>query len=609
MSNPDFFCPGKGRLGAIFGNINRNRTALGFSIVNDLVFTFSRDADPKDLKQRILERVKKLNIEKITPREEHFSYKYMQIQLDSFKIYIPTLIIIMGLLSLTTTFIIYNRFIISQRKEIGTLLCLGHSKREVIKSYVYAAMLLGSLSSVLGLAISLLTRNSFASTQAKSLDLPVLYTNIYFISLLKGALFGITITVIAPLLLLPRLLRLSPHEIIRETVKQGTLQNTIILPFFRRLSFLSSEVRYAMRNIIRHKWLSISTITCIGLSLGISISYIITTTSIKKTVVERAKNEQWDLAVDFFYPMYIDELRPVNETPGVTHCEPYIRKSAEVMWLNRCKDSRVLGVNPESAMRRVSLRDGVWLREARGREIILNQDIADALGVGVNEEVKLKVNQKYFPLKVVGISSDYLLGQSVIPLATAQEIFECSDEATGVFLATAPRTSSAAIKSALQQFDFVGRVTDKMSNNKEALDILTELMGTVYLSAIFSIIISLIYIYTNVNLTIFERKAEFAILRSLGYGKKSIRKIILSQVLISGFFGGIVCIPVAVVTSKILNQQLSKAWYQVQNHYALFDFAGFILLAMIFMPLVALPAIKFIQNFDIGEILYQRNIE
>lgn len=204
-ANPDFFIPGKGSLGVIYGNIRRNNISLGFTLVNDLLFKFSNGVDPGQVKTRILERVKNLDLEKIIQQKDHFSYKYMELDLNAFKVYVPAIILIMGALSFIITFVIYNRLIINQRKEIGTLLCLGYKKREVINSFLLGSLVLGSAGSALGLIISLLVRNIFAYVQYIALDLPVLYLSIYPVSLVKGAVFGILITLIPPFLLISRL--------------------------------------------------------------------------------------------------------------------------------------------------------------------------------------------------------------------------------------------------------------------------------------------------------------------------------------------------------------------------------------------------------------------
>jgi len=609
-TNPDFFSPGKGTLGAIFGNVERNREALGFSMTNDLIFKFSKGADPASLRELILKKLNKLNIEKVIPNKEHFSYKYMDLELHGFDLYTPAIIIIMGILSFTTGFVIYNRFVIIQRKEIGTLLCLGYTAKEIIYSFLLGTLALGILGSLSGLVSSLLVRDIFAYFQSVALDLPVLYTGIYLISLIKGIVFGVIITIIPPLLLLPKLFKLSPHEIIRNSVKEGAFEKGILVAMLEKLPFKSLEFKYTVRNMIRQKWLTISTIVCIGLSIGVAIAYVASITSVNQTVTDSFNYEDWDLGVDFLYPMYLDEIEAAKKIPGVVKYEPLIRRFAEIKANTSLKDSSVLGINPTSAMKRVRLIDGKWFSGTNEKEIILNRDISDALGVGVGQWVEIKINEEYFKSKVVGITSEFSVGQSLIPFTEAQQIFEYPDEATGMFVNINEAESNIeTIKNAFYEFEYVGSVTKKSEVLGELLRLMHDLMGIVYLSAGFSVIVALVFIYTNINLVIFERKGEFALLRSLGYQGKNIRKIISSQSLINGIMGCIFSIPVAMLTTAVLNQRLGKAWYHVYNHFVVSDFLLMTIPALALMPLMTIPAVKFINNFKLSEIIHQKTIE
>ncbi|MGA1871876.1 MAG: hypothetical protein ACMUJM_25420 [bacterium] len=99
---------------------------------------------------------------------------------------------------------------------------------------------------MLGLGISILVRDISTYVEVKSLGLPILYNKIYCISLFKGILFGMGVTLIPPLLLLPRILRLSSQEIIKERIRENTRGKSILLTISRKLPFLSLEFRYTL---------------------------------------------------------------------------------------------------------------------------------------------------------------------------------------------------------------------------------------------------------------------------------------------------------------------------------------------------------------------------
>src|SRR5262249_47339360 len=97
-SNPTYFVPERGSLGFVFGNLDAMTDRLGFVLVNDLVFLIDPAANADAVKQAILTRLGKLNIDQVSPRTRHFGYQYVQMQLESVRVYIPALLaVLMGL--------------------------------------------------------------------------------------------------------------------------------------------------------------------------------------------------------------------------------------------------------------------------------------------------------------------------------------------------------------------------------------------------------------------------------------------------------------------------------------------------------------------------------
>ena len=114
-SNPTYFVPERGSLGFIFGNLEAMSDALGFTLVNDLVFLFDAGADPSLVKQRVLTRLSKLNIEQVSPRDRHFSYQYVQLQLESTRVFVPALVTVLMALTFIVVSINVSRMIAAER--------------------------------------------------------------------------------------------------------------------------------------------------------------------------------------------------------------------------------------------------------------------------------------------------------------------------------------------------------------------------------------------------------------------------------------------------------------------------------------------------------------
>ncbi|MCP4630011.1 MAG: ABC transporter permease, partial [bacterium] len=529
-SNPDYFVPEKGTLGVVFGNLRQVDDALGFTMVNDLIFTFREGVDETALKTEIVNRLSKLNIEKVISGKEHFSYRFMQMDLDALASYVPAFVIILVGTSFLISLLTFNRMVHQQRKQIGTLFAIGYTRHAALRSYLFGGLCLGLVGCLMGVALSFGVRNAFSLTYAYALGLPVCYNFLFLPSLLQGILLGLIVILISASLPSLKYLRHTPQEVIRGKAGPGIVIGGVIRRLFRWMAFLPIGYRFALRNLFRRKWMTLSTIICLALSIGVAISYMISITSINYTVENAFTSENWNMAVDFLYPVFEEDLSEINSTQGVQEIEPYLRgfvevgkvppgKTAPAMFEN----SSLLGIQPNTRMKRVRLTAGQSLRSTGRRQIIVSQDVSDRLDAKIGDELVIQKNQSHFTCELVGITSQIIMGRSIVPYQTAQEVLGYLDEATGVYV----RSASDVVTDRLYQTEYVGKVTVKHQLVSSFLKIMNEIMLIVYLATGISILMALMFIFTSVVLSITEQGGEYAILKSIGYEKKSLAKIIV----------------------------------------------------------------------------------
>jgi putative ABC transport system permease protein len=172
-ANADYVVPEKGALGVVFTGLGRVSDAIGFTMVNDLLFRFEPGADPSGVTAAILARLGRLSLERVQPREEHCIWKYLPVDLEAFEINTPSLVVILGVLAFVLTLITVNRLVLDQRREIGVLLALGYGRARVLMAYLGAGALLGVIGGVMGVGLAFLFRNLFAGAYADALGMPL----------------------------------------------------------------------------------------------------------------------------------------------------------------------------------------------------------------------------------------------------------------------------------------------------------------------------------------------------------------------------------------------------------------------------------------------------
>ena len=134
-------------------------------------------------------------------------------------------------------------------------------------------------------------------------------------------------------------------------------------------------------------------------------------------------------------------------------------------------------------------------------------------------------------------------------------------------------------------------------------------MLIVYVATAISIFMALMFIFASVVLSITEQEGEYAILQSIGYGKKSLAKIIFCEVMAQGILACMLSIPLAIGISSYLNYRLGQAWFRVINTLTLPDFTIVISAALILIPFSAYPGMKQVFRHNISEANRSRAIE
>lgn len=606
-ANPDYFVPEKGSLGVVFTGLARVSDALGFTMVNDLLVRFDPGADRRGVRDAVVEQLARLNLERAILKEEHFIWRYLQLALEAFGVYAPSIVLTLGTLSLVLTLITVNRLVLDQRTEIGALLALGYRRRQVLRAYLEVGALLGSGGGVIGVGLAFVFRDLFAGTYARALGVPEVLPAVLPALLITGFSMAVVGTVAATAFPVWRMLRLPPQSIVRAPVRDGVRFGRWIRWAFAAMAGLPLPVRFGIRNMIRRPGRTLSTVLAIGFSLGVSIAYVVSLTSTLQTVELVLGRERWDLAVDFLYPVLLEDLEPIRGLPGVAKVEPYFRRFAEVGVDGRYVSARILGVHPDSGMRRMLLKAGNFL-SGGADEVVVSQDLARRLAMRVGDRLMIRMrSHREFTRRVVGISGEVFPAQVMVPFAQAQAMTEFADAATGVYLATSGPTSHLA--AMLGELEYVANVTTKTGVVAAFRKLMAEMLGLVHVASGVSVFVAMLFIFMSVNFVISERRAEYATLKCLGYDRGRLGATILAQAFGEAGLAALLSIPVGITLAMYLNARVSQAWYEVIDIVRPGDVAQVVAMALALIPASSYPGLRMLNRLNIVDALRARTIE
>ena len=194
----------------------------------------------------------------------------------------------------------------------------------------------------------------------------------------------------------------------------------------------------------------------------------------------------------------------------------------------------------------------------RNNGILIGAGIAKKMSLGIGDKINVStVNGGVFPLKIVGIYQSGLAevdnAQSFVNLKTAQQLLGegsnyISDINVKLYdLELAPEMAKELTKS----FDLTA--TDIQTANAQ-FETGTSIRNLItYAVSITLLIVAGFGIYNILNMLIYEKMNDIAILKATGFSGSDVKKIFISQAVVIGFIGGLLGLILGFVGSVIID--------------------------------------------------------
>jgi len=299
--NPQSINPVPGNLAVVYLPMTwlQDSFNLGTDKVNEFVFLLVDQGAEDGIDQALVGETVLFKLH----QDEIYGYALIKEDLgqgDSF------LGVIAGLILIVAFFVVYSSFarmVQEQRREIGILRALGYGRRSILLSYLYLALLVGGISSLLGLAVGLPIGQALSDYYAELMfstpSATIVLQPSYFIT---GALFGPLTAVLASLIAVWGTLRMEPEQAIKGAGLVGKRtkgRGRISKP--RRANYM---LLYAVRRMTRQKGRTSLLVLAVSFSVVMgSMSFLMLASFQNSIVASVEEGEGWDLMTDLAYPV------------------------------------------------------------------------------------------------------------------------------------------------------------------------------------------------------------------------------------------------------------------------------------------------------------------
>lgn len=565
--------------------------------------------------QQLVDNVRPLlpgDAEAITGQQQADEFKSI---VDTVLGYLNTFLLVFAAIALVVgSFLIVNTFsiLVAQRsRELAILRALGATRRQVARSVLAEAIMVGLIGATAGLALGFALAAGLRAVFASfGLDLSATPLVFSLRTVIVSYVVGVTVTMFAGYLPARRAARVTPVEAMRDGVSLperslrrrligGTfiavvggglmtsglmrdggsaagqvglgmfavlmsialLSPAVAVPVLAPLGVLYRRVfgttgRLATRNSLRNPGRTAATASAlmIGLALVTTISILASSVSAS---IDAGIDEQF--TSDFlisnaigqsFSPSIAEDVRRVD---GVDVVAPSQLTSLKV-------NGTRLNADATDARALEQIFDITYIAGSAAvgdREIALTEDRATSLGVEVGDEVSLSFASGDIPSKVTGIyESTYVVADAVIPFSTLTTA-EVQRADTTIAVDAEPGVDKAALTRDLDTAtaDFptvtVQNKEDFAAAQRGQVD---QLLYLIYALLGLAIVIAALGIVNTLALSIVERTREIGVLRALGLSRPQLRRMVRLEAIAIAVLGAILGIGAGLLFGVVLQQ-------------------------------------------------------
>jgi len=426
--------------------------------------------------------------------------------------------------------IVLLRLVGTQRDQIGVLKAFGYGRAAIGRHYLAFALAAAVAGGVLGVALGAVLAGEINRLYQTLYGFPVLAFALRADTVAIGLGASVLAALAGALGAVRRAGALPPAAAMRpEAPARFGAGPPALAGACRRLP---PAGRIVVRNLTRRPLRAALAVLGIALAVAIVIlgRYFVDAITRVADVQFRSVQRE-DVAVHARAPLPARARHELARLPGVVHAESLRVVPARLRRAHRARRTALVGLAPESRLRRLVDRDGRAVA-LPPRGLVLTTELARLLHAGVGDTVGVEVLEGARPARRVRVAGlvDELIGLNAYMDARAlgRLLREADSVSTGL-LAIDPEAAPAlfARLKRLPAVDGVGLRAAQIASFErtigESLGISTAVMIA------FACVIVVAVVYNTARIALSERGRELASLRVLGFTRGEITAILLGE--------------------------------------------------------------------------------
>jgi putative ABC transport system permease protein len=484
-------------------------------LINDVTVLFAPDADHAVLIEEIDRFLDRYGAHDVVKKEDQISYAALKADLEGFgqmAIAVPILFLVITVL---ITYSMLSRTVQSQRTIIGLMRAEGFSSGQVLRHYMMFPLLIAIVGGGLGIGWGLWAAGAFTSLYVETLALPFTIVRGQEIVLVIAFVAALVTCLIAGLQPALAAARLMPSV----AMHNGTSGNSgsIFLERFIPMRRISPVLRLTIRNMVRGRWRTVSSLTGILLSVAMVTAVMGMLDSINMAFNTQFEVVQkYDMKVLFTEPVHQQKVDAIEVWSQVRRAEPISEIGVKLINDDLSKHVLVTAIGADDVLVRPDYVAGARPFEEDG--IYLSETIARELALEIGDIVFLEAEKLDAYFTVVGFIDHPITEEVYMPLSQARNLLRGQYATAGLITLEEPDFADS-VEDRLELYPYVMSVerTDEMRKGFEELMELTYMFLGIMI--IFGMSLAAFAVFNAITLNIMERDRELATMRTLGFSR------------------------------------------------------------------------------------------
>jgi putative ABC transport system permease protein len=482
------------------------------------------------------------------PREKQISDRYVTSEIQQLRANATVVpLIFLGVAAFLVN-VVLSRLIGTQREQIAALKALGYSGLSVGLHYLKLVCVVVGLGAVVGVGMGVVSGRALMNLYTEVFRFPLLTFRLDLATVVGAILFSFGSAVVGALAAVRQVARLPPAEAMQPLAPPTYRPTLLERSGFHRL--FSQSGRMVLRDLERRPWRLLLSSLGIGLAVAILIVGTFSIDAVRYLMgVQYGQIQREALSVTFTQSVPDSARRELEQLPGVLHTEPLRMVPVRLVAGPRSYETGIQGLPARGEHRRV-LDEKLRPVPLEGEGMMLGRELARRLGVGLGDRVRVEVLDGDRPVReaqVVFLVDDLIGISAYMEIDALGRMLGDARVITGATLSVDPAQQDAlyARLKELPRVAGVGR-TDlfKQQFEKQVAEVMV--VFTVVL-AVFAAAIAVGIVYNNARVALAVRARDLASLRVLGFTRREISVILLSEIAVSL----LLALPMGLVLGKV----------------------------------------------------------